>query len=85
MFKFISKQLIINMLSTWNHPDNWLPWINPTRTRDRADSKVKFHEKSTIHKEVDVAALGLRAGLEGCREKSWDDKHRIVSAQPDVV
>ena len=49
VFKFISKQLIINMLSTWNHPDNWLPWINPTRTRDRADSKVKFHEKSTIH------------------------------------
>ena len=25
--KFISKELIINRLSTWNHPDNWLPWI----------------------------------------------------------
>ena len=22
--------------STRNHPDNWLPWINPIRTRDRA-------------------------------------------------
>ena len=36
VFKFISKHLIINWLSTRNHPDNWLPWINPTRTTDRA-------------------------------------------------
>ena len=36
VFKFISKHLIINWFSTRNHPDSWLPWINPTRTRDRA-------------------------------------------------
>ena len=27
VFKFISKELIINWLSTWNNPDSWLPWI----------------------------------------------------------
>ena len=37
VFKFISKHLIINWFSTRNHPDSWLPWINPTRTTDRAD------------------------------------------------
>ena len=66
MFKFISKQLIINMFSARNHQDSWLPWINPTRTRDRTDSfKVKFHVISTIRRKFDDTALGLvlRAGM----------------------
>ena len=27
VFKFISRELIINKLSARDHPDRWLPWI----------------------------------------------------------
>ena len=50
-FKFISKHLMLNMLSTRNHPYIWLPWINLTRTIDRADTfEIAFHENSATKK-----------------------------------
>ena len=38
--------------STRNHPDNWLPWINPTRTTDRAGwQKPSSKRRSSIFEE----------------------------------
>ena len=49
--------------STRNHPDNWLPWINPTRTTDRAGwQKPSSKRRSSIFEEYylnDVEKLGF--------------------------
>ena len=59
--------MIINWFSTRNHPDSWLPWINPTRTTDRADlqkssSKRGDRKLKTNHLNIKkTGTMGPRA------------------------